>query len=83
VEELRMKTEYTIEYWDIPTKQYKFLWAGQNLDIALRIKTKPYYNRDWMGRRRLIKTTVEVITTWENKKKAKPNVTQSKAHSQV
>lgn len=38
-------TTFVIEFWDPKQRRYVFGWAGQGVDLALKMFNKPYHVR--------------------------------------
>lgn len=53
--------EYQLQYWNKETRKYITVWTGQRLEIAQRLAKKPYYNYPYMGKKRILSISIQII----------------------
>jgi hypothetical protein len=53
-------TTYRLEVWNKQSKRYETTWKGKDFVRAQIMAAKPYNNRDWQGKKRIISITTRI-----------------------
>lgn len=52
---------YELQVWDKLSRKFVTTWKGNNLNRAQIMAKKPYNNYDWMGKKRILSISIQVI----------------------